>query len=129
MAESRFKWQGRWVLLGALLSFGLTLVANFLATALGSAPVAIVLEAAAFVGAGAITRVISPAVLPRDPAIGAAMATAILAAVQLAMLRRRHADLPMSTLVVSLAITVAAAYGLTWLGAWLVQTVRKPRAA
>ncbi len=127
MDGARYRLQGRWVLVGALLALGLTLVAGFLSASFGSAGLALVLAALAFVAAGAITCAISATALPREPALGAAIATAVLSGLQILALKRRQAELPTLTLLASLLLTVALAFGLTWLGAFLVAVSRRRR--
>src|SRR5258706_13499341 len=102
--------QGRWMLVGALLALALSLVASLLSAASGSPGLALLLAALAFAGAGAITRMLSPAVLPRSPALRAALPTPVPAGPQFLLIRRRPAQAPARALGPSFPINVAGAY-------------------
>jgi len=124
IARAPLKLKGKFVLVGALVTLGLTLGAGWLAAAFGSPNAAVLLGILAFLAAGAVTRMLSETVQPREPALGAAIAIGVLSGLQWMMLRRKNGDLPTLPMLVSLLFAIVFAYALTWLGARLVTYAR-----
>lgn len=117
----------RSVLLGGAIAIGLSFLAGIVAGSAGSLAAAALLGALAFVAAGALTVRLVATAAPRDPAIGAALAVAILGTVQLLAYREREPDVGVSQVLLSLAVSVAFAGALTWLGGRLGDTARTRR--
>ncbi len=122
----RLHW--RYVLAGAALTVGLNLVFGFLGAASGSPGVVIALSIIALLLAGALTMRLSVDVLPREPALGAAIVTALLAAFQLSMVARRQVPgMRPIRLLIAWLFSITFAGALTWLGARTMQKLRSRR--
>ena len=117
-SSSAIDWPG--ILLGAGLAALLMFVAGMLGSFIRVPTAVLLLAAATFLGAGALTERIRPATHPIAPGIGAAIATAVLSLIPLAFSPETRAAFTPGRLALSLLLSVLFAFALAWMGARLM---------
>lgn len=111
-------WRG--ILLGAGLSALLMFVAGMLGSLVRVPSAVLLIAAATFLGAGALTERIRPGTNPLAPGIGAAISTAVLSLIPLAFSPETRAAFTPGRLALSLLLSVLFAFALAWAGARLL---------